>query len=263
MSSYAVIIFSDPAFKPFVPALSKLVVFHQIMFTLMSSMPFAIDQVQDAGLIFHSAMATSICVTLNDNNSAVSPEANITTTIVTIDIATASLGVYPVIMGRFKMAALVSYLPIPVIGGYLAFIGVFCLYHGPRGQRLLVNDQHDRECPQYSAVYARIPGRRDTPAGLKKLQEPLALSTAIMAMPLFFFLRLTLGSISLDEARQDGWADPVEKTASISELLTLLDFNLVHWSEIPRQTVTRLGMVFIVAISPSSMQLECRRHLIA
>ncbi|OWZ01258.1 hypothetical protein PHMEG_00027396 [Phytophthora megakarya] len=76
MSSYAVIIVSGPTFKPFMPALSKLVTIssavHQITFTLMSSMPFAIDQGQDPGLIFLSAMATSICDTLNDNNSDVS-----------------------------------------------------------------------------------------------------------------------------------------------------------------------------------------------
>ncbi|OWZ21225.1 Sulfate Permease [Phytophthora megakarya] len=123
-------------------------------------MPFAIDQVQDAVFIFLSVMATFICDTLNDNNSDVSPEANIANTIVTIDIATASLG------------------------------------------------------------------------------NPFALSMAIMVMLLFFFLLLALGNISLDEGSQDGWVDPVEKTASISKPLSLLDFNLVHWSEIPMQTVT-------------------------
>jgi len=31
-----------------------------------------------------------------------------------------------VLTGRFKLGTLVAYLPIPVIGGYLAFIGLFC-----------------------------------------------------------------------------------------------------------------------------------------
>ncbi|KAG3116002.1 hypothetical protein PI124_g11557 [Phytophthora idaei] len=61
---YTVIIFSHRDFQDFMPALSKLVVYssvvHQIMFTLMSSMPFSIGQVQDGGLIFLSTMATSI-----------------------------------------------------------------------------------------------------------------------------------------------------------------------------------------------------------
>ncbi|GMF50883.1 unnamed protein product [Phytophthora fragariaefolia] len=54
MYGYAVIIFSHPTFGAFMPALSKLVIFssavHQLMFTLLSSLPFAIGQVQDAGL---------------------------------------------------------------------------------------------------------------------------------------------------------------------------------------------------------------------
>ncbi|ETL98965.1 hypothetical protein L917_04064, partial [Phytophthora nicotianae] len=142
MYGYAVIIFSHHAFADFMPALSKLVIFssavHQVMFTLMSTMPFAIGQVQDAGLIFLSAMATSICNSLGDD---VSPEAKVATTIVTIGIATASLGVCLVVMGRFKLAALASYLPMPVIGGYLAFIGVFCLYAGlALSTGLVIND---------------------------------------------------------------------------------------------------------------------------
>lgn len=40
-------------------------------------------------------------------------------------IATASLGVALIITGWLRLAALVQYLPLPVIGGYLAFIG-FC-----------------------------------------------------------------------------------------------------------------------------------------
>ncbi|POM80070.1 Sulfate Permease (SulP) Family, partial [Phytophthora palmivora] len=142
MYGYTVIIFSHPTFGSFMPALSKLVIFssavHQVMFTLMSSMPFAIGQVQDAGLIFLSAMATSICNSLGHD---VSPEAKVATTIVTIGIATASLGVCLVVMGRFKLAALASYLPMPVIGGYLAFIGIFCLYAGMAlSTGLVIND---------------------------------------------------------------------------------------------------------------------------
>ncbi|POM75251.1 Sulfate Permease (SulP) Family, partial [Phytophthora palmivora] len=131
MYGYAVILFSHKDFEDFMPALSKLVIFssviHQVMFTLMSSLPFSIGQVQDAGLIFLSTMATSICNSLGDD---VPLEAKVTTSIIIIGIATASLGLCLVIMGKLKLAALASYLPMPVIGGYLAFIGIFCLYAG-------------------------------------------------------------------------------------------------------------------------------------
>ncbi|KAG1685329.1 hypothetical protein DVH05_024790 [Phytophthora capsici] len=50
--------------------------------------------------------------------------------IVTIGISTASLGVCLVLIGSFMLAGLASYLHMPVIGRYLAVIGVFCLYAG-------------------------------------------------------------------------------------------------------------------------------------
>jgi len=50
MYGYAAIIFGHKDFIAFMPALSKLVllssVVHQIMFTMLSSLPFAIGQVQ-------------------------------------------------------------------------------------------------------------------------------------------------------------------------------------------------------------------------
>ena len=52
MYGYALIIFSDPFFTPHLPMLCKLVLFssavHQIVFSISSTLPFAIGQVQDA-----------------------------------------------------------------------------------------------------------------------------------------------------------------------------------------------------------------------
>ncbi|KAF1778727.1 Cyclic nucleotide-binding-like [Phytophthora cactorum] len=249
MYGYAAIIFSHPTFLHYMPALSKLVIFssaiHQLMFTLMSSLPFAIGQVQNVGLIFLSAMATSICNSLNDNDDEdVTAEAKIATTIVTIGVATASLGVGLVIMGRFKLAGLASYLPMPVIGGYLAYTGIFCLFAGfAISTGSVVND--------FSSMLTRskIPTTsfcvcQDS----SNFKNPFALSTAIVAMPVIFFLVLTVGSISLDEARESGWMEPAEKSASISEIISLYDSSLVHWDQIPRQVVTWLGMLDVVAI---------------
>ena len=74
MISYATIIFRDPFFRPYMPSLIKLVLFsaivHQACFALWSSLPFAIGQVQDAGLIFLSAMATSVVHKLHEEPPA-------------------------------------------------------------------------------------------------------------------------------------------------------------------------------------------------
>ncbi|GAB9462776.1 Sulfate permease [Globisporangium polare] len=115
---YATIIFSHPDFATFMPSLSKLVmlsnVVHQVMFTMLSSLPFAIGQTQNAGLTSLSAMAASIS---NSLGPEVSLEAKITTVVVTIGIATAALGVCLVLIGRFKLANLASYVPMRSLEG--------------------------------------------------------------------------------------------------------------------------------------------------
>ena len=49
----------------------------------------------------------------------------IATSLVTLALCTSLLGICLVVIGKCKLAKLVGYLPVPVVGGYLAFIG-FC-----------------------------------------------------------------------------------------------------------------------------------------
>ena len=48
------------------------------------------------------------------------------TTLCTLALATTCLGLSLMLTGYLKLGTLVAYLPIPVIGGYLAYIGLFC-----------------------------------------------------------------------------------------------------------------------------------------
>ncbi|KAE9090984.1 hypothetical protein PF010_g18378 [Phytophthora fragariae] len=260
MYGYAAIVFGHSAFDHHMPALSKLVIFssaiHQLMFTLMSSLPFAIGQVQNVGIIFLSVMATSICNALEEDDS-VTVEAMIATTIVTIGVATVSLGICLVVMGRFKLAALASYLPMPVIGGYLAYTGIFCLFAGfALSTGTVINDLSSmvNALGDGHNILLCLPGFWGGVVLLaisRNIKNPVALSIAIVVMPTVFFLVLAAGSISLEDARKDGWVDPLEKSASITDIVALYDSTLVHWDQIPRQIVTWLGMVFIVAFSSS------------
>ncbi|KAG6963370.1 hypothetical protein JG688_00008181 [Phytophthora aleatoria] len=256
MYGYAVILFSHKDLEDFMPALSKLVIFssvvHQVMFTLMSSLPFSIGQVQDAGLIFLSTMATSICDSLGND---VPLEAKVTTSIIVIGIATASLGVCLVVMGKLKLAALASYLPMPVIGGYLAFIGIFCFYAGlALCTGLVVNDVESMIGVFDNAhdVLLCVPGVLGGAFLLvvsQRYDNSFILSGAILIMPVVFFFIMLVGGISMDDARDGGWIDPAKDPATVSELLELFDFNEVHWDQLSKQFGTWIGMIFIVAFS--------------
>ena len=125
--SFTSIIFRDQAFHQILPVLTKLVPFssvvHQLSFSTLSSLPFAIGQVQDAGLIFLSAMngAITLSLSLADQKNSIIP-----TCLFTLSISTFLLGLSLVTLGKFKLAQLVQYIPMPVLGGYLAYIGFFC-----------------------------------------------------------------------------------------------------------------------------------------
>ena len=133
MIGFAAIIFRHPAFHAdaqMYSRLVKLVIFsstvHQIAFSASSSLDFAIGQVQDAGLIFLSKMSGDIAEAMKDDH----PDAMVATTLVGLSLSTALLGVALIITGKLQLAMLVQYLPLPVVGGYLAFIGLYCLEAG-------------------------------------------------------------------------------------------------------------------------------------
>ncbi|KAJ8566750.1 hypothetical protein ON010_g6373 [Phytophthora cinnamomi] len=160
-------------------------------------------------------MATSICNSLGDD---VPVEAKVTTSIVTIGIATASLGICLVVMGKLRLAALASYLPMPVIGGYLAYIGIFCFYAGlALCTGLVVNNVESMLNVFENAhdVLLCVPGVLGGEFLLvvsQRYDNSFILSGAIMIMPVVFFFIM-----------------------------------LVHWGQLPKQFGTWLGMVFIVA----------------
>jgi SulP family sulfate permease len=137
MIGYAQIIFKDSFFADDMHTLLKLVLFscmvHQASFMVASRLPFAIGSVQDAGLIFLSTMSSSIVQSCTDDSSGTSLLPGLTredvliTTVFTLAASTLLLGVALVLTGYFRLTNLVQYLPMPVVGGYLAYIGQFCL----------------------------------------------------------------------------------------------------------------------------------------
>ena len=123
MISFCTIIFRDAAYAAYLPSLVKLVLFssllHQMSFTLFSSLPFAVGQVQDAGLIFLSAMASNVAATCDK-------DVILPTALFVLSAGTALMGVMLLVIGKLRLASVVQYLPMPVVGGYLAYIGFFC-----------------------------------------------------------------------------------------------------------------------------------------
>jgi hypothetical protein len=120
--SFATIIYRDPIFAPYLHSLIQLTLFssiiHQLVFSACSTLPFAIGQVQDAGLIFLSNMATTIVQfysALDDDENNVDPDRRrmglLATTTFALSLATALLGLSLMTIGHFRLAQYVQLLP--------------------------------------------------------------------------------------------------------------------------------------------------------
>lgn len=288
--SFGTIIYKDKAFEEYLPVLIKLTVFsgavHQICFTIFSSLPFAIGQVQDAGLIFLSAMAGTIvtdCQSKNNNSSSINydysssqqmslvDERILATSTILLPLCTASLGLGLILIGQLNLASYVQLLPTPVVGGYLAFIGFFC---GQSGLALMANVQVAGilEWTKFlhpNAFMHLMPGLI---LGLiiyilvKKIRHMSVLPICIASLIGMFYLGLYLTSSTLQEARENGWILQNSHPPPIwYKSWQYLKFDKVEWGVIPKLIPTLASMTMVVALSSSldvaAIELELGRPL--
>ena len=249
-------IFNHPVFQPHMNALAKLVIassmVHQIGFLLFSSLDFAIGTVQDAGLIFLSSMANTIANTMEADGD--SEEAIISTTLALLSAGTALLGLILVVMGHFKLANAVSYLPVPVVGGYLAFIGWFCCQAGLAISisRPLVTFADFACLADPEKMLLAAPGLL---AALlltwlsRKADNPGSLPIAMVAIPALFYAIIYVGGYGLEGAREGNWVGEVAPPVPVSDLIRLVDLSLVRWDLVGEILWTWVGMVFVVSFA--------------
>jgi len=271
--SFTSIIFSHPTFAPHLPSLTKLVMFssavHQLCFTLFSSMPFAVGQVQDAGLIFLSSMAYYMVDDMQ--REGLGEDVIITTVLVVLSVCTCLLGVALVFIGRLRLAMLVQYIPVPVIGGYLAFIGFFC---GKAGIVLMTGLQSCgarflRELLLPSMFVLWFPGvclGVGMYLSLRSFASPYVLPIYMCCMLLAFYVFLALQGWDLQDARAAHLIAPLTKTAPFYESWFVYQkMGEIAWDQLPKQFFRWCGMFVVVAFSSSldvaAIEMELNRPL--
>jgi len=217
MMSFGNIIYRDIFFLPYLPKLVKLVVFssvvHQISFSTLSGLPFAVGQVQDAGLIFLSAIATSLirhCQKEGYDDASV-----LATVTIGLPLCTVCLGGGLVLIGKLRVAGYVEYLPMPVVGGYLAFIGFFC---GQAGLAMMGNVEVTGIADWYrfadrDAFLHLLPGLLGGAAvylTVRKIGHMAVLPLSMLAILLAFYAVLFVTDTSVEMARDQGWVSPLQ-----------------------------------------------------
>lgn len=221
--SFCSIIFRDEAFSAYLPQLVKLVLFssaiHQICFATFSSLPFAIGQVQDAGLIFLSAMAANVAMYCVEEDNI------LPTTLFTLGICTAILGILLLIVSKLRLASMVQFLPMPVIGGYLAFIGFYC---GEAGLTMMSGVSQIWDIFTLQAFTLLLPGLVMGVAMyllLRTFRSPFVLPVSLAFILATFYIVLFVTNTSLEEARHLGWVAPLPPMGKFVSLSPCCDLS--------------------------------------
>eukprot|EP00579_Thalassiosira_antarctica_P017127 CAMPEP_0201946200 /NCGR_PEP_ID=MMETSP0903-20130614/54294_1 /ASSEMBLY_ACC=CAM_ASM_000552 /TAXON_ID=420261 /ORGANISM="Thalassiosira antarctica, Strain CCMP982" /LENGTH=706 /DNA_ID=CAMNT_0048489295 /DNA_START=102 /DNA_END=2222 /DNA_ORIENTATION=+ len=270
--SFASIIYHDDFFRPYMPVLMKLTVVsgvvHQITFSTLSSLPFAVGQVQDAGLIFLSAMARDVVSRLKSTGA---DDASILATVtIGLSIYTAVLGCALVLVGKFRLASYCQMLPSSVVGGYLAFIGFFC---GQAGLALMAKLDVTGLAQWYKfldidALMLLAPGVIGGCAiyfSVRAFRHMAALPSCIIMLLVVFYSILWATGTSVQEATENGWITESVKSPSWYHTWDYLKIDKVVWSVLPSQTLTLIAMISVVGLSSSldiaAIETEMKRPL--
>mmetsp|Transcript_33295 Transcript_33295/g.54961 ORF Transcript_33295/g.54961 Transcript_33295/m.54961 type:complete len:585 (+) Transcript_33295:154-1908(+) len=269
LMSFSSIIYRDAAFAPYMPVLMKLTMFsgmvHQICFSTLSGLPFAVGQVQDAGLIFLSSMAgdmVDFCRTRGYPDDVL-----LATVTVGLGLATSLLGLGLVILGKLKLAQYVQMLPTPVIGGYLAYIGFFC---GVSGLALMANGGGSNLSmmilmENFIYIVPGLLGGLFIYVLVRHIRHMVVLPLSIAVLLCAFYLGLFATQTTIEDATDGGWIRPSDPPPVWYHTWDYLQFDKVVWEAYPPLTLTLLSMIFVVALSSSldvaAIELELNRPL--
>jgi len=273
LMSFGSIIYHDDFFRPYLSILMKLTVLsgaiHQITFSTVSSLPFAVGQVQDAGLIFLSAMARDL---VSRCRAAGYPEEEyiLATTTIGLSLFTALLGGALILVGKWKLASYCQLLPSSVVGGYLAFIGFFC---GQAGLALMASVDVTGLVEWYKFLDERalvlvapgVFGGVFIYFSVRKIRHMAVLPACIGLLLIVFYCVLWATGMSVEEAIENGWINQPVESVAWNHTWDYLRLNKVVWRVLPSQTLTLAAMISVVALSSSldiaAIEMELERPL--
>ena len=183
---------------------------HQLVVTIASAMPFAVAILQDVGVLVLAHMASRIASAAPGGTD---DKRIVPTTLLTLSAATIVVGTFLLAAAKTRAMTVCQYIPLPIVGGYLAYLGLFFIKSGlalAAGIHLeqwrdvaQVRPMHlVKAAPALGAMLVLL-------LGVRRFKHPLVLPALLTCMPLVFYLVwcLALGK-SLEDGRQQGWIIP-------------------------------------------------------
>ena len=268
ITAFAYIVFKGDFFEPYLPSLVRHVFLscavQQFVMSSKSTLPFAIGQVQDIGLYFMATMAERAIDDQRSDHPDRSDDFIMGGVLFILTFATVFVGVLLILVGAFRLARLVQYVPLPVVGGYLGYIGYFlmisgfCIAADVKGESLKsYADLFDVEQEWWNSNLFKTLVTAACVAFIHLvvsfIKHPVSLPAVLTFIPIVYYTVLFVSGGSFEDARRHGWIqDPPggsDNTASFSDV-----WRLGHIEElpnyldlIPKHMKTIIPLFFLVA----------------
>ncbi len=195
-------------------------------------------------------------------------EALFVTTVVALIIGSVASGVFLLLLGWFRTASLVRFVPFPVAGGFVAGIGAaVCL----AGMSLMGVDTDWRAIPtlvEPQVIWKWIPGAVfgiGLYLALKRWRRPLILPVSVVLAVAACHLGLAVLDISGDEARVAGLLLTSTAEGGLWPVLQPADLVHVDWTamamQIPVLLMLLLVHLIVVIMSIAGVEMAANQDL--
>lgn len=258
--SYAHIVFPQPVFRPFLPMVVKAYFLSsavmQVVMTFLSDVEFSIGQIQDVGLIFLAGMVRTIVKWGMNEEDPLTAEELIATSVYQCAGSTLVVGLALIIIGRLQLIQYVQMLPLPVIGGYLGYIGYFCFAAGLGiGSGREVNDPSSL-LQLFDAELALKMSLLMVMALIMifvhfKVKHFLAMPVTLVLLPVAFFLCAAIVGVSLEDCRAKGLVPYPRGSSSMEEMWAIINYEDVQVNYLYGQFANVVGLIIIVTFGSS------------
>ncbi|MCJ7431870.1 MAG: SulP family inorganic anion transporter, partial [Anaerolineales bacterium] len=224
---------------------------HSLVATLGSSLPGIMSGVQDSPSVILAVVIGSMLAVM----SQASLETKLYTALAAIMLTSLLTGLICLLLGKFKLGGLVSYIPYPVVGGFLAGTGVLLVLGA---LKLMIGTS--------VSLFDLVPlFRVDTlwqwVAGvafavilfaiMKRVSHYLVLPGMLVGTIALFYLILAASGTSIMEAMELGWLvkGAPQQGGALFRFWNPAGFAKVDWNVLLGQTGSLLACVVVSLIS--------------
>jgi SulP family sulfate permease len=236
-----------------------------IVVALMSSIPGLIATPLAAPTAVLAVMAAAIA----ERMAGAPPESLLPTVVAAIAIGSLSTGLFLLLLGSFKLGNTISFIPYPVVGGFMAGTGCLLVRGGMQVMTDVAFDfGHLRTFAEAYQLGHWLSGLGLAIALLvltKRFSHYLVMpAILLMAIALFYGI-LAISHTSIEAARAGGWLLGPFPQGGLWQPLRPSELGLVDWSVILEQTGAIATLMFIsllsLVLTNNGIELAIEREL--